>query len=361
MDRQPGDVLDEGQVVGGGRRGDVVLVPAHRLDGQRHAERGDELGGPGTGADHDGLGRERSTGLEPYAGHAALVETQLGDPVVEHADAGGSGARPDAGQEDGRIQPAVPRRQHGAGEVVDTELGVPGAQHGGFEPLGVDAVRPLSLEVTAQLVDVVRSGDEEVAVRAPIEVAGRLVAGAGPGFPVLDDVERVLRQQDVFGSGEQLPDSAGALARRGLGVGRVGLDQHDAESGVGLGEVQRGRTFRRSRRRSRRRCSRHLLGLGSAVDVDVFGGEGRPTEDLVGDLLGHHHHRCVEVGRDDLRHDRRVDHPQSRHRAEPALLDRRAPPRRFPSVRCRRDGRTCRACSARKPRAQRRSWRPVPG
>ncbi len=99
----------------------------------------------------------------------------------------------------------------------------------------------LGFEVSAQLVDVVRSSDEEVAVGPPTEIAGRFAAGAGPGFPVLDDVERVLRQQDVLGPGEQLPDPAGALAGRGLGVGRVGLDQHDVETGIGLGEVQRGR------------------------------------------------------------------------------------------------------------------------
>jgi hypothetical protein len=45
---------------------------------------------------------------------------------------------------------------------------------------------------------------------------------------------------DVLGSGEQLPDAAGALPGRGAGVGVVGLDDHDVETGIGGLEVQRG-------------------------------------------------------------------------------------------------------------------------
>jgi hypothetical protein len=108
MDRESVDVFDEGQVVRGRRRGDVVLVAAHRLDGERHPERRNKLGGPGSGVDHHGLGRERSARMEPYAGHPALIQDQFGDPVVHHGDSGGPGARPHSGEEDGRVQPAVP-------------------------------------------------------------------------------------------------------------------------------------------------------------------------------------------------------------------------------------------------------------
>jgi hypothetical protein len=109
VDGEAGHVFDERQVVGDYGRGHVVLVASHRLDRQDHAKRGDELRGPGAGADHDGVGLEQAGLSELDAAHPATLGDKLVHPVMHDPDSRGPGARLDGGEQHRRVQPPVPR------------------------------------------------------------------------------------------------------------------------------------------------------------------------------------------------------------------------------------------------------------
>ena len=221
-------------------------MASHRLHRDDHSELGGQLRGVDAGGVDDGVcGQGATRGEADGADHGAGL-FEAGHPVGEEGDPGGRGLVAEHGEEHLGVEPAVADRQHPGDEVVADQTRVTGGEIGMLEPLSINVAFLVGRVVAGQSVDVIGADDEQVPVGAPAQIRRRGAVDRAPRRPVLDRLEGVLRHQDVLRTGEQLPDTAGALPGGGLGVAVVGFDDNHLQAGLGLLQVQCGRAADRS-------------------------------------------------------------------------------------------------------------------